>query len=321
MGRKILITGASGFAGSHLLDYLIEHYSDNILSGTYYTEKGLENLDAQKNKVELVKVDLRNEKETSELIKKIMPDVVYHLAAFTSPADSFISPNETVINNISSQINLFEAIRKNGLTNSRILLTSSAEVYGDVKKEDLPMDEDTPLNPTNPYAVSKLTQDFLGKQYFSSYQLKIIRVRPFNHIGPRQSPNFVVPSFAKKIVEIEKGKRKPVLPVGNLESKRDFTDVRDMVKAYALLVEKGIPGEVYNIGSGVSYKISDILDKLLSLSSVKIDIETDKTLLRPNDNPELVCDISKIKALTGWQPEIPIEETLKDTLDYWRDII
>ena|ERR1035437_415607 len=320
MGKKILITGASGFAGSHLLDLLIKD-SENNLFGTYYTEKGLENLSLQKDKINLVKVDLRNEKETLELIKTILPDVVYHLAAFTSPADSFVSPNETVINNISSQINLFEAIRKNNLTNTRILITSSAEVYGDVKREDLPMDEDTPLNPTNPYAVSKLTQDFLGKQYFSSYQLKIIRVRPFNHIGPRQSPNFVVSSFAKKIAEIEKGKRKPVLPVGNLESKRDFTDVRDMVKAYALLVEKGIPGEVYNIGFGVSYTISDILDKLLSLSSVKITIETDKTLFRPNDNPELVCNISKIKALTGWKPEISIEETLKDTLDYWRDII
>jgi GDP-4-dehydro-6-deoxy-D-mannose reductase len=320
MGKKILITGASGFAGSHLIDYLVKN-SDNDIFGTYYSDKSLENLHSQADRIELVKVDLRNEKETLELIEKIMPDAIYHLAAFTSPADSFISPNETVINNISSQINLFEAIKKNKLINSRILITSSAEVYGKVKKEDLPMDENTPFNPTNPYAVSKLTQDFLGRQYFLSYNLKIIRARPFNHIGPRQSPNFVVSSFAKKIVEIEKGKKEPVLIVGNLESKRDFTDVRDMVRAYALLIERGMPGDVYNIGSGISYKISDILAKLLSFSNAKITIEIDKTLFRPNDDPDLVCDATKIRKLTGWKSEIPIEKTLKDTLDYWRNII
>ena len=320
MGKKILITGASGFAGSHLIDYLVKN-PDNDLFGTYYSDKSLENLHSGRDKVELVKVDLRNEKETLGLIQKIMPDVIYHLAAFTSPADSFISPNETVINNISSQINLFEAIKKNKLINARILITSSAEVYGKVKKNDLPMDENTPFNPTNPYAVSKLTQDFLGRQYFLSYNLKIIRARPFNHIGPRQSPNFVVPSFAKKIAEIEKGKREPVLPVGNLESKRDFTDVRDMVRAYALLIERGAPGDVYNIGSGISYKISDILDRLLSFSNAKSTIEIDKTLFRPNDDLDLACDATKIRKLTGWKPEIPIEKTLKDTLDYWRNII
>ena len=151
--------------------------------------------------------------------------------------------------------------------------------------------------------------------------MDIVIVRPFNHIGPRQSPGFAVSAFAKKIAEIEKGKRKPILIVGNLEAKRDFTDVNDVVKAYMLLIEKGLAGEVYNIGSGKAYKMSYIVDKLLSLSNTRISVEVDKSLFRPIDNPELLCDAAKLKKLTGWEPQIPLEKTLKDTLDYWRNII
>lgn len=320
MAKKILITGASGFVGSHLIDYLVLD-PNNVLFGTHFSKSLPRNLEQVKNKLQLLETDLRNEDEVYALIDKIKPDIIYHLAAFTSAADSFKSPRETILNNIACQINIFEAMRKSNLLNSKTLVVSSAEVYGSVKKEDLPMNEETPLNPTNPYAVSKLTQDFLGLQYFLSYELKAVRVRPFNHVGPRQAPNFVVSAFAQKIVEIEKGKRDPVLPVGNLEAKRDFTDVRDVVKAYSFLMEQGKSGEVYNIGSGVSYKIAEVLDKLLSFSSAKIKVEVDKSLFRPIDDPELVCDNTKINQLTGWKPEIPIEKTLKDTLDYWREII
>ncbi len=317
MAKKILITGASGFVGNYLVDYLSLD-STNELFGTIFSKGTSQNSDNKKAK--WLTVDLRSEEEVYNLIDHVKPDIIYHLAAFTSAADSFKSPRETVLNNIACQINVFEAMRKSNLLNTKTLVVASAEVYGSVRKDDLPMDEETPLNPTNPYAVSKLAQDFLGRQYFLSYGLKTVRVRPFNHVGPKQAPNFVVSSFAQKIVEVEKGKREPVLPVGNLEAKRDFTDVRDVVRAYSLLMDKGEFGEVYNVGSGVSHKISDILDKLLSFSNAKIKIEIDKSLFRPIDDPELVCDASKLNKL-GWKPEIPIEQTLNDTLDYWRQII
>jgi GDP-4-dehydro-6-deoxy-D-mannose reductase len=318
--KKALITGVTGFAGSYLAEYLLST-NEYEVSGTYLFEESLKNIDNIRNKVNTIKADLSEEKNVFGLIEKVSPSVVFHLAALTSPADSFKNPTGTLVNNISLEVNLFEAIRKYNLLDTKILITSSADIYGKVAKEDLPIDEDTPLMPTSPYSVSKIAQDFLGLTYFLNYQLKVIRVRPFNHIGPRQAPGFVVSSFAKQIAEIEKGKREPILHVGNLESRRDFTDVKDMVRAYVLAVEKGKYGEAYNIGSGTSYKISDILEKLVSMSSAKIKIERDETLFRPSDNPDLTCDTKKFTELTGWKPEISIDTTLKNTLDYWRNII
>jgi GDP-D-mannose dehydratase len=320
MGKKILITGASGFVGSHLVDHFSSS-SGNDLFGTTFSKNASNNLDKSQDKIKLLEIDLSREEEVFRLIEQVKPDVIYHLAAFTSPADSFSSPRETILNNIACQINIFEAIRKSSLSETKTLVVSSAEVYGNVKQKDLPIDEATELNPTNPYAVSKLAQDFLGRQYFLAYGLKTVRVRPFNHVGPRQTPNFVISAFAKKIAEIEKGKREPVLPVGNLEAKRDFTDVRDIVKAYDLLLEKGELGEVYNIGSGASHKIAEILDRLLSLTKIKIEVKVDQSLFRPIDDPDLVCDATKLKKLTGWTPKIPLAKTLEDTLDYWRNIL
>jgi GDP-4-dehydro-6-deoxy-D-mannose reductase len=174
------------------------------------------------------------------------------------------------------------------------------------------------LRPASPYAVSKIAQDYLGFQYSLSYKLPIIRVRSFNHIGPRQSPRFIAADFAKQIALIEKDQQEAVIKVGNLEAKRDFTDVRDVVRAYALLMEKGEKGEVYNIGSGISKSAQEILDMLLALSEKKITIQVDQSKMRPSDTPEIVCDHSKVTALTGWNPETPLEQTLKDTLEYWR---
>lgn len=320
MTKKIFITGISGFAGSHLAERLLltENYE---ISGTYLTPESLLNLPSIKDKIKLFKLDLNDAKFIGKVVSEVKPDIIFHLAAMSSPSDSFKNPTETIMNNVNAQINLLEAVKNAKLLSSKILIVSSADIYGMVSKENLPISEETPFKPANPYAVSKITQDFLAFQYFVAYKLNIIRVRPFNHIGPRQSPGFVVSSFAKRIAEIEKGRTEPVLRVGNLSSKRDFTDVRDIVKAYVLAIEKGAVGDVYNLGRGISYKIQEILEKLILLSNIKIQVEVDKSLFRPIDEPELVCDNTKFKTLTNWEPAIPIEQTLKDTLDYWRQIV
>lgn len=318
--KKILITGITGFAGSFLAEELLKN-PDNQIFGTCFSQQGLDNLPIIKSKTQSVILNLLDSYKTKEIIDGIKPDVIFHLAALTSPAESFENPSEVMVNNIKAEISVLEAIRKTNLKDTRILITSSAEIYGIVDASNLPIDEDTPMCPTSPYAVSKIAQDYLGLQYYLSYKLNIIRVRPFNHIGPRQTPHFAVSTFAKKIAEIEKNTNEFVLSVGNLESKRDFTDVRDMVRAYVLLVEKGKIGEVYNIGSGISYKISEILEKLLSFSDKKIEIQKDEALLRPSDNPDLCCDNTKINRDTGWKPAIPIDTSLKDTLDYWRSMV
>lgn len=318
--KTVLITGISGFAGSYLAEYLVSKKEFDVY-GTYLLEESKLNLSKVRDQTKLIKTDLSKDNQVFDLIKKVRPSLIFHLAALTSPADSFKNPTQTITNNISLQINLLEAVKESKLLNTKILIVSSADIYGAVDKKDLPIDEDTKLMPTSPYSVSKIAQDFLGLTYYLSYDLKIIRVRPFNHIGPRQSHHFVVAAFAKQIAEIEKGKRKPILSVGNIEAKRDFTNVKDMVRAYNLAIEKGEIGEAYNIGSGISYKVSDILDKLVSMSRVKMKIKKEERLVRPSDNPELVCDPSKFVRLTHWKPEISIETTLKDTLDYWRNII
>lgn len=320
MKKKVLITGISGFAGSHLAEFLIAQKKYEV-SGTYLTSASLINLAKIVKKLHLSKVDLTQQEDTTRFVKEVKPDLVFHLAALPAVGESYDRPGETIINNVTAQLNLLEALRKLGFLNCRILVVSSADIYGNVPRKDLAIDEETSFYPTNTYAVSKIAQDFLGLQYFLSYKLKIIRARPFNHIGPRQSPGFVIADFAQKITKIEKGKSEPILRVGNLASRRDFTDVRDMVRAYALLIEKGIFGEAYNIGSGVSHKILDMLDILLSFTKAKIAIEEDPLLFRPQDSPDRICDNRKFVKLTNWKPEVSLSQTLKETLDYWRNIV
>lgn len=315
--KKIFITGITGFAGSFLAEYLLSQ-GDVAISGTYLDDHSLQNITSIQSNIDLHKVNLLNATDIDALIAKIKPDHIYHLAALTSPGDSFTNPSEFITSNIIVELNILEAIRKNNLLQARIMIAASSDEYGLVSSEDLPIDENTPLRPTNPYAVSKIAQDFLGLQYYLSYKLQILRVRPFNHIGPRQSPKFAVSSFAKKIADIEKGKNSSVLTVGNLESKRDFTDVLDMVKAYSLVVDQGASGEVYNIGSGVSWKMADIVKKLISFSTVPITVEVDPDLMRPSDIPDIVCDNKKVTELTGWKPQISVEKSLENILNYWR---
>ncbi|MFI5265616.1 MAG: GDP-mannose 4,6-dehydratase [Candidatus Levyibacteriota bacterium] len=310
MAKKALITGITGFAGSFLSELLLEHG---------YEVHGTSLSSTKSNSPTHIKtLDLLDKKATEQYVQEVSPDVIFHLAALTSPADSFSNPEQTITNNIAAEINVLEAVRL-GNFSPRILVMSSAEVYGLVSSKDLPINEGTPLKPVSPYAVSKIAQDFLGLQYHLSYNMDIIRVRPFNHIGPRQAPGFVVPSFAKQIAEIEKKKTETVIKVGNLDAKRDFTDVRDMVKAYLLLSEKGKAGEVYNIGSGKSYRIGEILDSLLAMSTVKIETRVDPSRLRPSDTPDIYSDNTKIEEATDWKPQIPLAQTLQDTLNYWRE--
>lgn len=314
--KRVLITGATGFAGGFLAEYLLSTNNFEVF-GTYHSEKSL-SLSSLKDRITFQQVDLRNQAQVENVLNNTQPAYIFHLAASSSAKESFEHPILTMDTNIDSEINLFEAVRRAHLENVKILITSSAEVYGYVQKDDLPVDEQTPLRPASPYAVSKIAQDYLGFQYGLSYDLAIIRVRPFNHIGPRQSSKFIVSDFSKQIAEIEKGIKEPVIQVGNLEARRDFTDVRDVVRAYSMIMEKGEKREVYNVGSGTSISAKEILDTLLSFSRKKIEINIDQTKLRPSDTPEIICDHTKLTQVTGWKPEIPLTQTLKETLEYWR---
>lgn len=316
--KNILITGVSGFAGGFLAAHLLSQ-AENKIYGTFFSGKGISDLESNDN-LELLRVDLMNKAEVDAMVASVQPSIIYHLAALASPSESFKDPVKTFDTNISSQVNLFESLRKNNLISTRVLVVSSAEVYGIVRAEDLPIDEKTPLNPASPYAVSKIAQDYLGLQYKIAYDLNVIRVRPFNHIGPRQAPQYAVSSFAKQIAEIENGKKEPILKVGNLDAKRDFTDVRDIVRAYADVTGRGEAGEVYNIGSGKSILISEVLDMLVGFSTENIRVEVDESLLKPIDIPDNLCDRTKLTEVTGWEPKIPLEKSLRDVLDYWRNI-
>ncbi|HEY0068550.1 MAG TPA: GDP-mannose 4,6-dehydratase, partial [Chloroflexia bacterium] len=204
---------------------------------------------------------------------------------------------------------------------ARILVACSSEQYGLARPEDIPIDEDTPFRPNNPYAVSKIAQDALAVQHFLSWGQQTIRVRAFNHIGPGQSELFVASAFARQVARIEAGLQEPVLYVGNLEAERDFTDVRDMVRAYLLAITQGEPGGVYNIGSGQAYTIQSLLDAFLAASKVPVEVRQDPARMRPSDIPVLLCDASRFKQRTGWVPQIPLERTLHDILDYWREMV
>lgn len=317
--KKILITGASGFVGTYLAQHLIQLGNAEI-HGTYLTDESMEKSPV-KDKISFHKVDLQQKGQTENLIATVMPDEVYHLAAMASVPASFKDPIGAFHSNVDAELHLFESLRIHNLTQTKVLITGSAEEYGYVRPEDLPVDEQTALRPSSPYAVSKVAQDFLGLQYYISYHMPIFRVRPFNHVGPGQSPGYVVADFAKRIAEIEKTGKPEVIQVGDMTKKRDFTDVRDMVRLYPLILEKGVAGEVYNAGSGISHEIQEVMDILISLTKVQVTLESDQSKLRPGDIPEIVADASKITSLTGWKPEIPFEQTLKDTLDYWRKIV
>ena len=314
---KALITGITGFAGSHLAEYLLAHHPDVEVYGIHRWRSRRDNIEAIDSSVRLLEADMRDYTSLHILLDRVRPDYIFHLAAQSFVPSSWNAPNETLTTNITGQTNLFEAVRAVGL-DPTIQIACSSEEYGLVLPDEVPIKETNPLRPLSPYAVSKVGQDFMGYQYFQSYGLKVVRTRGFNHTGPRRGDVFVTSNFAKQIAEIEAGRKEPVIRVGNLDAVRDFTDVRDMVRAYWLAVTKGRPGEVYNIATGNGITIRDLLDELLSKSKVEVKVEVDPERLRPSDVEILIGDSSKFRADTGWEPRIPFDQTLRDLLDHWR---
>jgi GDP-4-dehydro-6-deoxy-D-mannose reductase len=315
---RVLITGITGFAGSHLADYILANHADVEVYGIVRWRSRMENILHIRDKVNLFEADLKDIVSLKKCLEEIKPDRIFHLAAQSFVPTSWLCPAETFAINAIGQINLFEAVLSLKLS-PKIQVAGSSEEYGLVNADEIPMKETNPLRPLSPYAVSKVAQDLLAYQYYKSYGLRTVRTRGFNHTGPRRGEVFVSSNFAKQVAEIEKKKKEQVIHVGNLEAKRDFTDVRDIVRGYWLCLEKGKEGEVYNVGTGKTYSMREILDMLLSMSKIKVKVEVDPQRLRPSDVPVLLSDCTKLKKLTGWQPKIPIRQTLEDLLNYWRE--
>ncbi|HEY3068095.1 MAG TPA: GDP-mannose 4,6-dehydratase [Methylomirabilota bacterium] len=314
---RLLITGITGFVGSHLAEFALSRGAD--VYGSCRWRSKTENIDHLRDRIHLIESDLRDLSSVQNLLELSSPDFIVHLAAQSYVAVSWHTPAETLHTNAISQVNLLEAIRTRRETPPRFLVIGSSEEYGLVYDHELPIRETNPLRPLSPYAVSKVTQDLMGYQYFKSYGLPIVRTRAFNHEGPRRGDVFVTSNFARQIAEIEAGRREPVVLVGNLRARRDYTDVRDVVRGYWRLLEDGELGEVYNICSGHAWAIQDILDFLLKQASVRPLVKEDPTRLRPSDVPVLIGDASKIREAVGWKPEIPFEKTLGDLLQFWRE--
>lgn len=313
----VLITGATGFVGSHLAEFLLLH-KENIW-GTYLF-KDFANVETFRSKITLLKCDITDFKQIQKVLKESKPQEVYHLAASSSVGRSFSQPTEVYRQNFISTLNLLEAVRQLKL-NTRVLIAGSAEMYGQVWARDLPIKETQPLNPISPYGVSKAMCDMLAHQYFLNYGIETIRVRAFNHIGPRQSLGFVIPDFVSQVARIHLGMQRPVLKVGNLKVERDFTDVRDIVRGYCLLMQKGNPGQAYNLACGKAYSLRKIVNLLRQLTPAKMQVQTHPSKKRVTDIPILLGDATKARRLAGWKPQIDIRTTLQDTLNYWVDKI
>ncbi|MEM8930692.1 MAG: GDP-mannose 4,6-dehydratase [Acidobacteriota bacterium] len=318
---KALITGITGFAGSHLAEYLLANHPDVEVWGTHRWRSPFDNLtDDVQSRVHLIETDLRDANSVLSTLDKVRPDFIFHLAAQSFVPTSWTAPSETLDTNIIGQTNIFEACRRLGL-DPVIQIACSSEEYGLVHPEETPIKETNPLRPLSPYAVSKVGQDYLGYQYFMSYGLKVIRTRGFNHTGPRRGDVFVASNFAKQLARIKAGLAEPVMRVGSLTAIRDFTDVRDMVRAYWLAVNHAKPGEVYNIATGHGITIQELLDRLIELSGVEVDVQQDPARMRPSDVEILIGDASKFRADTGWEPQVPLEKTLADIVAYWDERI
>ncbi len=311
---RALITGINGFVGGHLAEQLLAHSTWEVWGVGRTAVLTLPHL---RDHVQLLQADLCHADQVEQVIRRAQPQVIFHLAGQPFVPESFRHPAATLTVNIMGLLHICLALMHQRRS-TRVLVVGTNEEYGQIDATDLPLNEDTPLRPTSPYGVSKAAQSLLALQYYRSHGLDLVCVRPFTHIGPRQSERFVAAAFARQIACIEAGYREPVIQVGNLCSYRDFTDVRDMVRAYVLAVERGASGQVYNIGSGRAVMIQTLLDKLLALSSVQVEVQPDPQRMRPIDVPRVVCDPTRFRACTGWTPDFTLEQTLQDILDDWR---
>lgn len=314
---RVLITGVTGFVGGYLASHLGQDPQLELYAIVRDPKRLLPSLH---KRVVIFTGDLCNAEFVVQTLKKIQPNQLYHLAGQSAEPQAWSDPWSTFQANVQGQLNLLSGMIDLGLK-TRFLTVTSSKVYGAVPSSQMPISEATPLRPDSPYGVSKAAQDLMAQQYYLSHQLPVIRVRAFNHIGPRQSTAFVTAAFAHQIASIEAGLREPIMKVGNLAVKRDFTDVEDVVRAYQGLMSQGEPGQVYNVSSGKAVAVQQLLDILLRLSEVNIEIKQDAARMRPSDQPISYGNIIKIRQEINWEPTISIEDSLARILDYWRLLI
>ncbi len=308
--KRVLITGSEGFVGTHL-------WTELEKNGYEVFGTALQN-NFPKGNEKIIQCDITDEQSTSSLLSSLQPDYIVHLAAISSPAMSFKIPRKTLEVNALGTLNLLEVVRSISSFRPRILVVGTSDEYGPVKANQLPVTEASALNPVNPYSISKVAGYFLSKMYSHSYHMNIIYACAFNHTGPGQLQGFLASDVALQIVNIERGIQSNPLLTGNLDTQRDISDVRDVVRAYRLLLEKGISGEKYNICSGRSTPVLNVVEILTGLSSIKIERQIDPLKNRPSDMPIMYGSHQKITGLTGWIPTIPLEQTLKDLLEWYR---
>jgi GDP-mannose 4,6-dehydratase len=315
---KILITGITGFVGSHMAEYILGLNEGHKVYGLCRWRSPRDNLKNVFNKIRLLEADICDLSALIRHLENVKPDIIFHLAAQSYVLTSFNSPIQTLWTNVIGTTNILEAIRITKI-DPVIHICSSSEVYGQVTNEDVPIKETCPIRPASPYAVSKVGEDMVALQYWLSHKIRTIRTRMFTHTGPRRGDVFAMSAFAKQIAAIELGLQPPMLRVGNLDSVRTFCDVRDAVRAYWLLVNKCVPGEVYNVGGNRTMTVGAALEILRAMSKIKFQVSVDPELLRPSDVTLQIPCIDKFSKETGWKPEIPLEKTLNDILDYWRE--
>lgn len=312
---RLLVTGAGGFVGGHLVEQVRREAPATSLHGVVLPHGSLAWSTAQGARV--VEADLDDPAAAAAVIDEVRPDAIVHLAGQSSVHQSWLDPGGTLRTNVLGIVHLLDAARRAGLAPA-VLVVGSAEEYGPVAEAELPIRETAPLRPASPYAVSKVAQGALALLYGPAGGMRVVLTRTFHHTGPGRGEAFAESSFARQIAEIEAGLRPPVIEVGNLDAVRDFSDVRDVVRAYLLLLERGEPGQAYNVCSGRGRSIREILDLLLARSTARVEVRLDRDRLRPADVPSQVGDPSRLRAATGWEPEIPLEQTLADLLADWR---